>query len=86
MEGKSAEYNAVPKMQLLSSILQIATLSVNFESKLSGHEFFQKTFNEFIFTSIRHVFFRFLEEIEDSKKVFRNYLTFSEKCQLNKLH
>ena len=28
------------------------------------------------FTSMRHVFVCFLEEIEDTKKTFRNYLTF----------
>ena len=33
--------------------------------------------NEFVFTTMRRVFVRFLEEIEDSKKSFRNYLTFS---------
>ena len=33
----------------------------------------EKRTNEFVFTSI---FVRFLEEIEDSKKAFRNYLTF----------
>ena len=32
--------------------------------------------NEFVFTSMRRVFVCFLEEIEDSKKAFRNYLTF----------
>ena len=32
---------------------------------------------EFIFTSMQRVFVRFLEKIEDSKKAFRNYLTFS---------
>ena len=35
--------------------------------------------NEFVFTSMRRVFIRFLEEIEDSKKAFRNYLTFRRK-------
>ena len=35
--------------------------------------------NEFVFTSIRRVFACFLEEIEDSKKTFRNYLPFSLK-------
>ena len=35
--------------------------------------------NEFVFTSMRRVFIRFLEEIEDSKKTFRNYLTFRHK-------
>ena len=42
--------------------------------------------NEFVFTTVQRVLVCFSEEIEDSKKVFRNYLTFSEKCQLNKLH
>ena len=37
----------------------------------------KKQTNEFVFTSMRRVFVRFLEEIEDSKKAFRNYLTFS---------
>ena len=32
--------------------------------------------NEFVFTTMRRVFVRFLEEIEDTKKTFRNYLTF----------
>ena len=38
----------------------------------------KKRTNEFVFTSMRRVFIHFLEEIEDSKKAFRNYLTFSE--------
>ena len=37
----------------------------------------KKWTNEFAFTTMRHVFVRFLEEIEDSRKAFRNYLTFS---------
>ena len=37
---------------------------------------FKKWMNEFIFTTIRRVFVRFLEEIEDSRKTFWNYLTF----------
>ena len=36
----------------------------------------KKRMNEFVFTSMRRVFVRFLEEIEDSEKTFRNYLTF----------
>ena len=35
----------------------------------------KKRTNEFAFTSMRRVFVRFLEEIEDSKKAFRDYLT-----------
>ena len=33
--------------------------------------------NSFLNTSMRRFFVRFLEEIGDSKKAFRNYLTFS---------
>ena len=36
----------------------------------------KKQTNEFIFTTMRRIFVRFLEEIEDIKKTFRNYLTF----------
>ena len=36
----------------------------------------KKRTNEFVFTTLRRVFVPFLEEIEDSKKAFRNYLTF----------
>ena len=32
----------------------------------------KKRTNEFIFATMRHVFVRFLEEIEDTKKAFRN--------------
>ena len=32
----------------------------------------KKRTNEFVFTTMRHVFVRFLEEIEDTKKSFRN--------------
>ena len=32
----------------------------------------KKRTNEFDFTTMRHVFVRFLEEIEDTKKTFRN--------------
>ena len=38
----------------------------------------KKQTNEFIFTTMQRVFVRFLEEIEDTKKTFRNYLTFKE--------
>ena len=37
----------------------------------------KKRTNEFVFTTMRGVFVRFLEEIEDTKKTFGNYLTFS---------
>ena len=42
----------------------------------------KKRTNEFVFTTMRCVFVRFLEEIEDSKKAFRNYLTFSKATYL----
>ena len=37
----------------------------------------KKRTNEFIFTTMRCIFVNFLEEIEDTKKNFRNYLTFA---------
>ena len=37
----------------------------------------KKRTNEFVFTTMRSVFVCFLEEIEDTKKIFRNYLTFT---------
>ena len=37
----------------------------------------KKRTNEFDFTTMIFVFVRFLEEIEDIKKPFRNYLTFN---------
>ena len=37
----------------------------------------KKRTNEFNFTTMRLVFVHFLEEIEDTKKMFRNYLTFT---------
>ena len=37
----------------------------------------KKWTNEFVFTPMRHVFVHFLEEIEDTKKTFWNYLTFT---------
>ena len=37
----------------------------------------KKRTNEFVCTTMRRVFVRFLEEIEDTKKTFRNCQTFS---------
>ena len=42
----------------------------------------KKRTNEFVFTTMRRVFVRFLEEIEDSKKAFRNNLTFKYNLNL----
>ena len=41
--------------------------------------FSKKQTNEFVFTTMRCVFVRFLEEIEVTKKTFRNNLTFKGK-------
>ena len=49
----------------------------------------KKRTNEFVFTTMRRVFVRFLEEIEDTKKTFRNYLTFRLDlyvCQVSRQH
>ena len=37
----------------------------------------KKRTNEFVFATMRRVFIRFLEEIEDTTKTFRNYRTFT---------
>ena len=50
--------------------------SVNIESKSQAVNSSKKRTNEFVLTSMQHVFVCFLEEIEDSTKTFRNYLTF----------
>ena len=42
----------------------------------------KKPTNEFVFTTMRRVFVHFLEEIEDSKKAFRNYLTFKKELKV----
>ena len=41
----------------------------------------KKRTNEFVFTTTTNSFVRFLGEFEDTKKSFRNYLTFNE-CNL----
>ena len=38
----------------------------------------KKRTNEFVFTTMRRVFGRFLEEIEVTKKTFQNHLTFRQ--------
>ena len=38
----------------------------------------KKPKNEFVFTTMQQVFVCFLEEIEDSKNAFQNYLTFNK--------
>ena len=38
----------------------------------------KKRTNEFVFTTMRCVFVRFLEEIENTKKSFQNYITFNK--------
>ena len=45
----------------------------------------KKWTNEFLFTSMQHVFVCFLEKIEDRKKTFRNYLTFTSHTNCAKL-
>ena len=46
--------------------------------------FSKNQMNEFIFTTMRRVFVRFLEEIEDTNKTYRNYLTFGTiECKTN---
>ena len=57
-------------MQLLSADAKgQLILKANYQAVNSS----KKRTNEFVFTTMRRVFVRFLEEIEDSKKAFRNY-------------
>ena len=60
-----------------SSILRVRYLSdfCNKEINSTKGQLVWKA-NCFVFTTMRPVFVRLLEEIEDSKKAFRNYLTF----------
>ena len=45
----------------------------DFESKLSSQvNFSKKRMNEFVFTTMQRIFVHFLEEIEETKKTFRN--------------
>ena len=46
----------------------------------------KKRTNEFIFTTMQPVFIHFLEEIEDTKKTFRNYLTFNTSESIYIIH
>ena len=50
-------------------------LKWNFQADVSS----KKRTNEFIFTTMQRVFICFVEEIEDSKKAFQNYLTINIK-------
>ena len=42
------------------------------EANCEAVDSFKKRTNEFVFTTMRRVFVRFLEEIEETKKTFRN--------------
>ena len=52
-------------------LLQVSWFQKNCQAANSS----KKRMNEYIFSSMRCVFARYLEEIEDSKKAFRNHLT-----------
>ena len=62
------------KFSWLSSKGQLIS-KANFQTVNSS----KKWTREFVFTTMRRVFVCFLEEIEDTKKNFRNYLTFKNK-------
>ena len=46
------------------------------KTNCQAEDSFEKRMNEFVFTSMRRVFVRFLEESSARKKTFRDYLTF----------
>jgi hypothetical protein len=60
MPGHPVSSSTMAKGQLIS---KANCQAVNSSKKLT---------NEFVFTNMRHVLVRFLEEIEDTKKAFRN--------------
>ena len=60
MQFSSYTFFSGPKGQLISK--------ANYQAVNSS----KKQMNEFIFISMRRVFVRFLEEIEDTKTTFRN--------------
>ena len=45
----------------------------------------KKQMNEFVFTSTKNSFVRFLGEFEDTKKSFRNYLTFTRMAKFTRV-
>ena len=61
---KKSKKNKIPKGQLIS---KVNCQAVNASRKRT---------NGFNFTTMQLVLVRFLEEIEDTKETFRNYLTF----------
>ena len=71
--------NSISVFTLLSNKGQV-TLKANCKDVNSS----KKQMNEFVFT-LRRVFVHFLEEIEDTKNTFRNYLTFN-KLQVFLIH
>ena len=64
--GQSAIISFFPKLE------KILILKANYGILNSS----KKRSNKFVFTTMRLVFVRFSEEIEDTKKTFQNYLTF----------
>ena len=65
-------YNATLKTPNLLILKGQLISKANCQAKDSS----KKRTNEFVFTSMRCVFVHFLEEIEDTKKTFHNYLIF----------
>ena len=53
------------------------------KTNCQAEDSFEKRMNEFVFTSMRRVFVRFLEESSARKKTFRDYLTFSKDKNLD---
>ena len=77
---KTLKYNLLKVFKHLESIL--SRFWIVCKGQIISKCFFlaedssKKWKNEFVFTTMLRVFIRFLEEIENSKKAFRNYLTF----------
>ena len=67
---------AVKKLAVKMIICEISKGQLISKGNCQAVNSSKKRTNEFVFTTIRRVFVRFLEEIEDTQKTFRNCLTF----------
>ena len=62
---------------IIKSWIKIGKGQITSKANCQDMNYSKKRTNEFVFTTMRRVFVHFVEEIEDTKKTFRNYLTFN---------
>ena len=72
MKGQTKDTHSI-KVHAIHSVLRLdAKGQLISKKKCQAKDSSEKRTNEFVFTSMRLVFVRFLEEIDDLKKPFRN--------------